>query len=615
MAGYFEELKRRNVFRVATAYALVGWLGIEVTDTLAPRMGLPEWVPGLVILLVLVGFPIALLFSWAFELTPEGIKKTADVDADVSVTSGSGEKINYLIIAALLAVVLVQQFSPSLSKISPFTKEADDAQPLAIAVLPFADLSAAGDQEYLGDGVAEEILNALAAVDGLKVTSRTSAFAFKEQAQSIPQIAGILGVTHVVEGSIRKQNDRVRITAQLIEVTGDSHLWSETYDGDLNDIFELQDEIATQIAAALSANLNLALPGIVRESRKWNVGAYELYLQARQLVIAREDYDRVLELTDAALALEPEFADAWAEKATAQALIAFNLGLEDETVDAAFALYDEAWLSAVRATEIEPAHPLGLAVQGLVRLNQKRWIEAHVYFGRALAVEQPSDYAYLWLGILQSLTADSDGALASFDAGLQVSPTAPNLIRWRMRVLLHRGEWDEILAERDAPAATLMTDAIWAQKVAGLFLGKLNVGEVSDWLRALPQNADSAQLESSVGDTDTVMNAMLTAFGEGSTALESEVRSKLTSAEVINITILELRPDLAPLYFAAAKDAIVLKPNNNDLEFAWIDAMSEYRKTDEFKVLIEELAMPAYWDLYGWPSMCKRIGVSDFSCD
>ena len=183
LGSYFDELKRRNVFRVAAAYAVVGWLAIEVIDTLAPRMGMPEWVPGFVILLVLIGFPIALLISWAFEMTPEGLKKTADVDTGESIASTTGQKINYIIIAALALVVLVQQVSPSLSRISPFASAAADAAPIAIAILPFADLSADGDQEYLGDGVAEEILNVLAGVDGLKVTSRTSAFAFKQQSR------------------------------------------------------------------------------------------------------------------------------------------------------------------------------------------------------------------------------------------------------------------------------------------------------------------------------------------------------------------------------------------------------------------------------------------------
>ena len=366
---YFDELKRRNVFRVAAAYVVVGWLAIEVIDTLAPHMAMPEWVPGLIIILVLIGFPIALLFSWAFEMTPEGLTKTADVDVDQSITSTTGQKINYSIIAALAAVILLQQFAPSLSKISPFS---DDAASISIAILPFADLSPAGDQEYLGDGVAEEILNVLGNIDGLKVTSRTSAFAFKNQARPIPEIASILGVSHIVEGSIRKQNDRVRITAQLIEVSDDSHLWSETYDSKLSDIFRLQDEIANQISAALSARLNFALPTVVRETPDWNVAAYELYLRARQVVVTRNNMQEAIELLDAALILEPDFADIWAEKATAQALQAYDLGSDDETVADAYKKFDQAWVAARRATEIDPQHPVGLAVQGLIRFNQHR---------------------------------------------------------------------------------------------------------------------------------------------------------------------------------------------------------------------------------------------------
>jgi TolB-like protein len=615
LSSYFDELKRRNVFRVAAAYAVVGWLAIEVIDTLAPRMGMPEWVPGFVILLVLVGFPIAMLFSWAFEMTPEGIKKTAEVEVGESITSTTGQKINYVIITALAAVVLFQQFAPALSRISPFSETVTDAEAIAIAVLPFADLSPNGDQEYLGDGVAEEILNVLAGVDGLKVTSRTSAFAFKEQNRAIPEIATILGVSHVVEGSIRKQNDRVRITAQLIDVADDSHLWSDTYDSNLDDIFRLQDEIAAQISSALSTNLKLALPTVVRETRDWNIGAYELYLKARQLVVARQDYDEVVELTAAAIKLEPEFADAWAEQATALALKAYDLGIADETIDQSYATYEEAWLAARRATEIQPGNPLGLAAQGLIRMNQKRWIEARVFFERSLAVEKPSDYAFLWLGILEAVTGDIDGALARLDAGLELSPTAPNLIRWRARLLAHKGDWDTVWAEKNEPSALLMIDTAWAQQLAGLHLEEITVDEYESWLETTIEEIDGQQA-TAVGAFGPIIDTINFVFRPNVSKPNSSIRDIFLAADFdTQFSMLEILPELSLAYFSTREQDILNAPNRNELEILWIEEVSAYRQSPGFKNLMTELGLPAYWDLYGWPNMCRPTSANEFECD
>jgi len=616
LSSYFDELKRRNVFREAAAYAVVGWLTIEVIDTLAPRMGMPEWVPGFVILLVLIGFPIALLFSWAFEMTPEGIKKTAEVEEDKPIASTTGQKINYVIIIALAAVVLFQQLAPALSKMSPFSETTTDAGPIAIAVLPFADLSPTGDQEYLGDGVAEEVLNVLAGVKGLKVTSRTSAFAFKEQSRAIPEIAAILGVSHVVEGSIRKQNDRVRITAQLIDVADDSHLWSETYDSNLDDIFRLQDEIAAQISSALSTNLDLALPAVVFETRDWNIGAYELYLQARQLVVARTDYDEALELTNAAIKLEPEFADAWAEKATALALKAYRIGVVDETIDESFATYDEAWLAARRATEIEPGHPLGLAVQGLVRMNQKRWIEARVFFERALNVDKPSDYAFLWLGILQSLTGDADGALARFDAGLELSPTAPNLVRWRSRLLLEKGDWEAVWAQRSTLSSPQMPDTVWNQQMAGVRLGEISAEQFVTWLETEYAKLDELQRTGNFGEPGPIIALVNSAFGTNASDPQLSIRDIFLAQETsTQFAMMQIRPDLTVDYFNARADGILKAPNRNGLEMLWIAEAFPYRQSSEFKNLVTELGLPAYWDLYGWPDQCQPTSANDFECD
>lgn len=610
MSRYFDELKRRNVFRVGAAYAVVGWLTIEVVDTLAPRMAMPEWVPGFFIMLVLIGLPIALLFSWAFEMTPEGLKKTADVDTGQSITNTTGQKINYVIIASLAAVVLFQQFAPSLSTIRTLAGGAGDAQPISIAVLPFADLSAAGDQEYLGDGVAEEILNVLAAIDGLKVTSRTSAFAFKGQNLQIPEIAGYLKVTHVVEGSIRKQDDQVRITAQLIEVADDSHLWSDTYDSDLSNIFRLQDEIAGHISTALSTRLNLALPAVARETPNWDIAAYELYLRARQMNIARDNYVKAIGLLDTALSIEPDFADAWAEKGTALALRAYGIGEDHERSAESFEMYDEAWLAAGRATDIDPDHSLGAAVQGLVRINQQRFIEARVLLERSVAQKMPDDNAFLWLAITQALTGDNDGALAVLEARLKASPTAPNLIRWRDQVLSNQGRWQEIWENRSAAAAVEMEQTITNQQLAGVIIGEVDVEEFIAWgLKKFPNmSADDIAL------VDIMANILVRGSNE---QLEPSTIDRIFASETSFVNSLGyLLPEDYEIGFVNRSTVgLADRPNATELTLFWPDRMSVLRQRPETAQLFRDLELPAYWDLYGWPTACWRIDISEFECD
>jgi TolB-like protein/tetratricopeptide (TPR) repeat protein len=605
VTNYFHELKRRNVLRVGAAYAVVGWFVIEVVDTIAPRMAMPEWVPGFFIIAVLIGFPVVLLIAWAFEMTPEGLKRTAEVDIKDSITATTGQKINYVIIAALAAVVLFQQFAPSLSVIAPFSTDADDEKPITIAVLPFADLSADGDQEHLGDGVAEEILNVLAGIDGLKVISRTSAFAFKGQPLSIPEIAAALGASHVVEGSVRKQGARVRITGQLIEVADDSHLWSEIYDSDVSDIFRLQDEIANKISAALSMRLGLALPTVERKTPDWDIAAYELFLRARQMVLGRTDMEGAVRLLETALQLEPEFADAWAEKGAALALTAYRQAMAGEAE--AYATFDEAWLAASHAAELDPGQPLAPAVQGLVRMNQWRFIESRVLLERALSQQNPSDYASLWLAILQSQTGDAEQALATLEAGLASSPTAPNLLRWRDRVLAYLGRWQEVWDHRESASVIDMLDTQRLRQVAGLKLGEVSVEEFLAWVEtALPNMPDE---EKALVDVlaPAVARGILPDLGQ---EYMVDVASFRTSGDLLFASGADMS-----VRVAALSERILKAPNLNELTDFWTTGLKDFRARPETLQLFREIGLPAYWDLYGWPDMCRRVDINNFACE
>ncbi|MFQ6006153.1 MAG: winged helix-turn-helix domain-containing protein, partial [Woeseia sp.] len=303
----FSELKRRNVVRVAIAYGIVAWLLIEVTATTFPVLTLPDWTATLVTVLLLVGFPVALLFAWAFELTPEGLKKEKDVDRSESITHVTGRKLDFIIITVL--VLALGYFAYDKFLLQP----ASDSQQMvekSIAVLPFVNISSDKEQEYFSDGITEEILNSLASVKGLKVTGRTSSFAFKEQNQDLRRIGGILGVEHILEGSVRRSGTTVRIAAQLVQVEDGFHLWSETFDRELDDIFTIQDEIA----AAVVEQLKITLLSEAPTSRQTDQEVYELVLQARFFANRRRQGDDAIALDyyERAIAIDPGYAPAWA---------------------------------------------------------------------------------------------------------------------------------------------------------------------------------------------------------------------------------------------------------------------------------------------------------------
>ncbi len=239
------ELRRRNVFRVAAAYLVVGWLLTEVLTTLLPTLGAPNWAARAVILTFAFGFIPAVVLSWVFELTPDGIKREHEIDRSDSVTGKTGRKLDYVtIVGVILVVVFFGFFSARTAVDEPPVVTASNA---SVAVLPFVNMSDDKDNEYFSDGLTETLLHMLAQVPDLKVAARTSSFAFKDQNRSIQDIAQALGVAHVLEGSVQRVGDRVRITAQLIRAADGFHVWSSSYDRTLDDIFGIQDEIAEKV--------------------------------------------------------------------------------------------------------------------------------------------------------------------------------------------------------------------------------------------------------------------------------------------------------------------------------------------------------------------------------
>ena len=306
--NFFAELKRRHVYRVAVAYAVVAWLVIQVTATIVPALLLPGVITSAVVFAAILGFPVALVLAWAFELTPEGIKRTDEIGPDESVSRRTGRKITALIVIA--AVAAAGLFAWQL-----FRKRAISDADKSIAVLPFQNLSDDKENAYFADGVQEEILTTLAKVADLKVTSRTSVMQYRDNSsRKLPEIAEALQVAHVLEGSVQRVGNRVRVTAQLIDARSDAHLWAERYDRDLADVFAIQSEIAQKIAQQLRAVLSPTEKAALEAKPTADIAAYELYLRAKEIERAgrstRETLMQQIALLDQAVAQDPAFVSA-----------------------------------------------------------------------------------------------------------------------------------------------------------------------------------------------------------------------------------------------------------------------------------------------------------------
>jgi len=487
--SFFEELKRRNVAKVAVLYVIASWLLLQVTDVLSSLLPVPEWAGSLVVMLLILGFVPALIFSWVYEMTPEGLKREKDVDRSQSITPQTGHKINVLIIvmaALAIAAVVVDRLVPEsaapvaetsaidnsaeATKADPATLAAAKFAPApdrSIAVLPFVNMSSDVEQEYFSDGLSEELLNLLAKVPELRVAARTSSFSFKGQNLEIPEIAERLQVAHVLEGSVRKSGNQVRITAQLIQADGGYHLWSETYDRKLDDVFVIQDEIAAQVVEQLKVTLLGEGPKTVETDPE----AYSLVLQARYLArrSTPESWTQAIDLYQKALAIAPDYAAAWAGLGDAYGSQAFGgvvpfeegfrrareavdraleidpnyapahaqLGLIAEAVDgdraAAARHYERALMLAPTDTGI--LRDAAAQVRRLGRLDESITMLEYVTARDPVdpAARQNLGLAYLWSGRV-------DDAIASYRTALTLSPGRLSTQYWIGLALLIKGE-------------------------------------------------------------------------------------------------------------------------------------------------------------------------------
>ena len=412
--SFFAELKRRNVIRVAVAYTVIAWVLAQVAEFAFENFGAPDWVLKSVIVILLLGLPIALIFAWAFEMTPEGIKKEKDVDRSQSITPHTGRKLDFVIIGILavaLAYFVYDKFmlSPDTELEITTTEERTDAVAIevekSIAVLPFVNMSSDPEQEYFSDGISEEILNALAKIQELKVAGRTSSFSFKGKNEDLRLIGEALGVAHILEGSVRKSGNQLRITAQLIKVDDGFHMWSETYDRELTDIFAIQDEISSAILEQMKLQLIGEAAPTELASTRADVEAYNLYLAAKQNIYKRDkpSLELASSLLERAIGIDPAYAPAYAQRGIATLLLSEeNYGAipEDEAYEIAKPLFD-------KSIELDPGLAEGYAGLGLYYQDNDNQFEKSIeMLEKALAINPGLINALNWLHSALAFTGE-----------------------------------------------------------------------------------------------------------------------------------------------------------------------------------------------------------------
>lgn len=476
--SFFDELKRRNVFRVGIAYLVVAWLVLQVADVVINNVGAPGWVFQIIMLVLGIGFPIVLIFAWAFEMTPEGIKKEKDVDRSQSITNKTGRKLDFTIIGimalALVYFVWESRFSEMGSE--PFSQETSVQKTEAsnekraltpfktdnsIAVLPFANRSRDEDDAFFSDGIHDDLLTQLAKIGDLKVISRTSVMKYKDTQKTIPEIAEELGVSTILEGGIQRAGKRIRINAQLIDVTTDEHLWAETFDREMTmeNIFDIQTEITRQIVTAVKGELSEAEQQALGARLTDNIEAYEAHLHARAATnragYSQEKYIEAQPWAEKAVKLDPEFAEAWA-------------------------LLTEIHAQAVWIGYDRSPKRYALASEALEKALQLKPDSATIKAAQA-------DHYYRF-------DNDYSAALNAYEQAHELAPGDARILLYTAITLRRLGKWDDSISALEESMALDPANVFTATQMAGT-LGLMNEwdrleGLVSEWINKYPDSRD-----------------------------------------------------------------------------------------------------------------------------
>ena len=614
------ELKRRNVLRMAGLYLVAAWLVVQVGATLLPVFEAPPWVMKALVAVLAIGFPLALVFSWVFELTPDGLKRDADVTATESIAPQTAQRLNRAITVVLLLalgyfafdkfVLAPQREAASVAAAT----NAVGAKPAptdekSIAVLPFDDFSPEKNQGYFSDGIAEELLNALAQVRGLKVAGRASSSYYKGRNLPLAEIGKALEVATVLEGSVRKQGDRVRISARLTRVRDNQQLWAENYDGDLQDVFALQERIARSIAERLRLLLNERQNTQLVDAGTDNPEAYQLYLQASS-IFNRRDRTRFVDAIAAlqrAVELDPKYARAFARLASMHVVLASytdaDLGQAHEQV-----LRYAADALALDANMAEAWAARGATLNKFLDTQ----VQSRDAYEQAMRINPNDVNASFWYGLSLLTTGYRRQGTAQIEHALTLDPMLPNALRWRGMLYLQDGD-----IARAEPLLQRAYD-----------LGLANTANALSEIAM--QHGDAAASErlwiaGSMGLDYGMTREELAGVHRG---VFGDAAAKRAGVQMMHAALarMESRKALptAPLYLfrldAPAEGLKVIREREmgeriDAMNWIWTRHGAAVRALPEFADFLRDFQLPELWDKYGPPDLCKKTGAGGYACN
>jgi adenylate cyclase len=587
LVSLFNELKRRNVLRVAAAYIVASWLIVQVVETVFPAFGFSDAAVRIAVIVLAIGFLPVLVFAWAFELTPDGLKREQDVDRSRSVTPEAGRKLDRIIMVMLalgLAYFAFDKFVLSASREASIAETArrvgrsealvESFGDASIAVLPFDNISDDPSNEYFSDGITEEILNLLSKIPELRVVSRSSAFAYKDKEIHVPEVAATLNVANILEGSVRKAGNRVRITAQLIDARSDTHLWSETYDRTLEDVFAVQDEIAAAVSEALKLELVDGPPSAAVTDTQ----AHEYYLQAVYFYNRRSsaDYKKALEYLEKTLAEDPDYVPAWITLSSTYAILA----------NSEFMPYDEGYGLSIEAVDEaakrDPDSPHAIRCW-IAMMYEHDYVGAARHCRRALELQPNSVGALNNAAVLTQIIGRREDSITFLERAIKLSPTDPIPYVNLASRYTSLGMLDE--AEAAAMKALELNPHIYSAPVelasVSLFRG--------DPEQAL-QRAEGIQRESFARLIRAIARYDLGQVDESNRELETLIADYADTRAYYIAMVYAWRPD-------------------NDQAFEWLDrAIDENQNIDALKT------EPLFRNLYDdsrWEETLMRVGLAD----
>ena len=609
--NFFAELKRRNVYKVAVAYAVVAWLLIQAASILFPTFEAPPWVMKVFVIVILLGFPAALILSWAFEITPEGIKLESEIAPNQSITRRTGRRIVGItialaVIAAGLMIFQILRPKPTASGDAAISSSATPIPGKSIAILPFTDLSPKHDQESFSEGMAEEILNALARIKNLKVVGRASSFHYKGKDVALEKVGTDLGVAHILEGSVRNQGEQLRITTTLLRTSDGVQEWSNTYDGKLADVFNLQESCAHDIATQLNVVLGEHGQQRLVDKTTDNAEAYALFIEAQSMVNARvgDNLPRAISKLEKVTTLDPKFARAWAKLAIAHAVLPQYVSGSDWPTN--LNLSESA---AHRAIALDADDAEAYVALSYVAFSRRRYVEMVAPAARAVALEPEDFTANYWTANELAATGRSTEAEAMIDQVVVRDPA--NALALYYKSMLRFLAGDNAAATSTAKRAEAL----------GLPLGGLTLASISatkgDYDRGAEQMARALVAMGTTFTSAQLENIYRGAYmGEAQRAAALQVIAARPDDQYVSSMLLRLgEPARSFEDFEHSSTGL----SDAYLNFLWYpDAWArKARQSPAFQGFAKRIGLVDYWKKNRWPDLCSPTpenGPDAFIC-